>query len=83
MRLSVASLRRMIKGQLQIEVATNLALDLPALYAFICGRGAQEKTIAELKGEFAGECPESDTSRPGYYCLSHPNTESSRKFETF
>ena len=34
-------------------VATNLALDLPALYAFICGRGAQEKTIAELKGQFA------------------------------
>jgi len=34
-------------------VATNLSLDLPALYAFICGRGAQEKTIAELKGEFA------------------------------
>src|SRR2546426_7735737 len=34
-------------------VATSLALDLPALYAFICGRGAQEKTIAELKGEFA------------------------------
>src|SRR6201993_902281 len=34
-------------------VATNMALDLPALYAFICGRGAQEKTIAELKGEFA------------------------------
>src|SRR5258708_12636505 len=34
-------------------VATNLALDLPALYAFICGRGAQEKTIADLKGEFA------------------------------
>ena len=34
-------------------VATNLALDLAALYAFTCGRGAQEKTIAELKGEFA------------------------------
>ncbi len=34
-------------------VATNMALDLPALYAFTCGRGAQEKTIAELKGEFA------------------------------
>src|SRR6266849_10056780 len=34
-------------------VATNLPLALPALYAFICGRGAQEKTIAELKGEFA------------------------------
>jgi hypothetical protein len=34
-------------------VATNLSLGLPALYAFIGGRGAQEKTIAELKGEFA------------------------------
>src|SRR5712692_3024836 len=34
-------------------VATTLPLALPALYAFICGRGAQEKTIAELKGEFA------------------------------
>ena len=34
-------------------VATNMALALPALYAFIGGRGAQEKTIAELKGEFA------------------------------
>ncbi len=34
-------------------VATNLPLSLPALYAFIGGRGAQEKTIAELKGEFA------------------------------
>ena len=33
-------------------VATTLPLDLPALYAFICGRGAQEKTFAELKGEF-------------------------------
>jgi integrase-like protein len=33
--------------------ATNLALDLRALYAFICGREAQEKTLAELKGEFA------------------------------
>ena len=33
--------------------ATNLALALPALDAFICGRGAQEKTIAELTGEFA------------------------------
>jgi hypothetical protein len=34
-------------------VATNMTLSLPALYAFIGGRGAQEKTIAELKGEFA------------------------------
>ncbi len=34
-------------------VATNLTLSLPALYAFIGGRGAQEKTFAELKGEFA------------------------------
>src|SRR5712691_7106229 len=34
-------------------VATNMALSLPALYDFIGGRGAQEKTFAELKGEFA------------------------------
>jgi hypothetical protein len=34
-------------------VATNLSLSLPALFAFIAGRGAQEKTLAELKGEFA------------------------------
>jgi hypothetical protein len=34
-------------------VATNMALRLPALFAFVCGRGAQEKNIAELKGEFA------------------------------
>src|SRR5881628_896763 len=34
-------------------VATNLPLGLPALWAFACGRGAQEKTFAELKGEFA------------------------------
>src|SRR5713226_5715077 len=34
-------------------VATNMALSLPALYSFIGGRGAQEKTFAELKGEFA------------------------------
>ena len=34
-------------------VATNMALHLSALFAFVCGRGAQEKTIAELKGEFA------------------------------
>jgi hypothetical protein len=34
-------------------VATNLPLGLPALFAFVCGRGAQEKTIGELKQEFA------------------------------
>ena len=34
-------------------VATNLSLTPRALWAFACGRGAQEKTIAELKGEFA------------------------------
>jgi hypothetical protein len=34
-------------------VVTNMPLGLPALFAFVCGRGAQEKTIAELKGEFA------------------------------
>ena len=34
-------------------VATNLALGPAALWAFACGRGAQEKTIAELEGEYA------------------------------
>ena len=34
-------------------VASDLGLGLPALWAFACGRGAQEKTFAELKGEFA------------------------------
>ena len=34
-------------------VATNLPLGPAALWAFACGRGAQEKTIAELKGEYA------------------------------
>ena len=34
-------------------VATNLTQDLRALFAFICGRGAEEKTIAELEGVFA------------------------------
>jgi hypothetical protein len=30
-----------------------MPLGLSALWAFACGRGAQEKTFAELKGEFA------------------------------
>jgi hypothetical protein len=34
-------------------VATNLTLGLHALWVFACGRGAAEKTFAELKGEFA------------------------------
>ncbi len=34
-------------------VATNLSLSAPALWNFMAGRGAQEKTFAELKGEFA------------------------------
>jgi hypothetical protein len=34
-------------------VATNMPLGPAALWAFACGRGAQEKTIAELKGEYA------------------------------
>lgn len=33
--------------------ATNLRLNPPALWSFMAGRGAQEKTFAELKGEFA------------------------------
>ena len=34
-------------------VATNLTLTPQALWYFAAGRGAQEKTSAELKGEFA------------------------------
>ncbi len=34
-------------------VATNKTLSAPMLWAFAAGRGAQEKTLAELKGEFA------------------------------
>ena len=34
-------------------VATNLTLTPRALWSFAAGRGAQEKTFAELKGEFA------------------------------
>jgi hypothetical protein len=34
-------------------VTTNKALTPAALWAFTAGRGAQEKTLAELKGEFA------------------------------
>ena len=34
-------------------VATNLTLSPQALWYFAAGRGAQEKTFAELKGEFA------------------------------
>src|SRR5262249_61662398 len=34
-------------------LATNLPVGPAALWAFACGRGAQEKTIAELKGEYA------------------------------
>jgi hypothetical protein len=34
-------------------VTTNKALSGPALWAFMAGRGAQEKTLAELKGACA------------------------------
>lgn len=34
-------------------VTTNKALTPAALWGFMAGRGAQEKTLAELKGEFA------------------------------
>ena len=45
-------------------VATNLALGLPALYAFVCGRGVQEKTFGELKGEFALDVVPTRDHRP-------------------
>jgi len=34
-------------------VSTNLTLSAAALWDFMAGRGAQEKTFAELKGEWA------------------------------
>jgi len=34
-------------------VATNMALDLPTLYAFICAGTPRKRPIAELKGELA------------------------------
>ncbi len=34
-------------------ITTNKTLSAPALWEFMAGRGAQEKTFAELKGEFA------------------------------
>jgi hypothetical protein len=34
-------------------VSTNLTLNAAALWDFMAGRGAQEKTFAELKGEWA------------------------------
>ena len=34
-------------------ICTNLDLGAPALWAFMAGRGAQEKTFAELKGQWA------------------------------
>jgi hypothetical protein len=34
-------------------VSTNLTLEAPALWDFMAGRGAQEKTFGELKGEWA------------------------------
>jgi hypothetical protein len=36
-------------------VTTNKALAPAALWEFVAGRGAQEKTFGELKGEFAFE----------------------------
>jgi len=34
-------------------VSTNSTLNAAALWGFMAGRGAQEKTFAELKGEWA------------------------------
>ena len=50
-------------------------LELPALYAFICGRGAQEKTIAELKGEFALDVV---PTRPSWPTISPAVSNSTR-----
>jgi hypothetical protein len=53
-------------------VATNLTLD-----AFICGRGAQEKTIAKLKGVFAlhsSRRAKTAPTAPGSNSASSPTT---------
>jgi hypothetical protein len=54
-----------------------MPLSLPALYAFIGGRGAQEKTIAELKGEFTLDVVPTRYSAPtvpGSNSASSPTT---------
>ena len=50
-------------------VATNLALDLPTLYAFICGREAQSKGLRVLLIARAGHLIRSGGRRVGR--LSH------------
>ncbi len=45
-------------------VATNLALSLPALYDFIGGRGAQEKTFAELRANSRSRSSPRSTTEP-------------------
>lgn len=45
-------------------VATNKTLSIPALWQFIAGRGAHEKTIAELKQAVAFDAIRPTTARP-------------------
>lgn len=52
-------------------VATNLPLGLAPLWAFACGRGAQEKTNAELRGEFALDVCDAPPPRDGLVPRGH------------
>ena len=54
-------------------VATNLTLGPAALWAFACGRGAQEKTIADSRGSTRStSCPRSTTRPTAPYTYSGP-----------
>ena len=51
-------------GHFDNAVATSMTLALPALFAFVCGRGAQEKTIAELKASSRSTSSPRTTTAP-------------------
>ncbi len=58
-------------------VTTHKALSGPALWDFIAGRGAQEKSSAELKGKFALNVSRPTTTAPtapGSSTASSPTT---------
>jgi hypothetical protein len=55
-------------------VATTLALTPQALWYFAAGRGAQEKTIAALKGEFALDVVPPITTAPIALANSSPSS---------
>src|SRR4030095_636665 len=58
-------------------VATNLALDLPALYAFICGRGVQKENYRRAQGQVRRRCrPDAPLRRQqGLAATQHPRPQ--------